>query len=446
MTVVRVILLWLPALALGQPADWRVGLATVDITPTEPVPMAGYASRRVPFESVAQPLYAKVMAVQDRDGNRALLVTADILGFTAERSESIWRRLEASDGLSRDQILLNASHTHAGPLVAGSLLTSISAAGQESVRRYVAAMEDRIVSACRKALHDLRPAHLAWGQGVASFVMNRREFTGRGIVLGTNASGPADRTVPVLRITGEDGNLRAVVFGAAAHCTTLTGSNMLIAGDYAGYAQEFLEAREPSIQAMFMTGCAGDANPYPRGTVDLARRHGSELASTVRQVLGGTLWPLRGPLTTRLEMVHLPLKEPTREQIVAMQAGAPSYRRFFTQGALGRLDQGKALLTSYSAPFALWQFGADLTMVAFSGETVVDYVGLTQDALGPLKLWISGYNNDVFGYLPTSRLLEEGGYETRGLYVEYGLFQPGVEDVVMAAIQSMARSVGRLRE
>ena len=446
MRILLAFVLCFPALVLAQPADWRVGLATVDITPDEPVPMSGYASRRTPFEAVAQPLFAKAMAVQDGDGNRALLITADLLGFTSERSESIWSRLAESDGLTREQVLLNASHTHAGPLVSGSMMASVPEPSREAIQRYITAMEDKIVSAARKALRDLRPARLAWGRGVAPFVMNRREVTDRGVILGTNASGPADRTVPVLRVSGEDGGLRAVVFGAATHCTTLTGSNMLIAGDYAGYAQEFLEARRPGVQAMFMTGCAGDANPYPRGTLDLARRHGSELAEAVRDVLGKPLAPVRGPLSTQLQMVDLPLVPHTRQQIEELQVGAPSYRRFFTQGALAKLDRGEPLLEAYSAPFALWQFGSDLTLVAFSGETVVDYVRLTQEALGPLRLWISGYSNDVFGYLPTSRILREGGYETRGLYVEYGLFRPGVEDVVMGAIESMARVAGRLKD
>ena len=408
--------------------------------------MSGYASRRAPFEAVAQRLFAKAMAIEDREGGRALLITADILGFTEERSASISHRLNESHGLTRGQILLNASHTHAGPLVSGSMMASVPESSREEIKIYIREMEDKIVAAARKALSDPRPARLSWGRGVAGFVMNRREFTERGVILGTNPSGPADRTVPVLRVSGESGTTRAVVFGAASHCTTLTGRNMLVAGDYAGYAQEFLESRNVGIQAMFVTGCAGDANPYPRGTLDLARRHGSELADAVQEVLSSAaLEPVRGPLKTEFRRVDLPLVEHSREQIEAMQEGAPSYRRFFTQGALAKLARGEALLRSYSAPFGLWQFGSDLTLVAFSGETVVDYVRLTEEALGPLKLWVSGYGNDVFGYLPTSRILMEGGYETRGLYVEYGLFRPGVEDAVMEAIKSMARNTGRLK-
>lgn len=442
---------WLAGLLLpiglaAQPTTWKVGLAAVDITPTEPVPMGGYASRRAPFEAVGQPLFAKALALEDREGGRALLITADLLGFTRERADAICSRLRDSDGLERGQILLNASHTHSGPLVAGSMLTSVSATSRAKLERYIESLDDKIAAAAQKALRDLRSARLAWGRGVAKFVMNRREFTERGVVLGTNPSGPADRTVPVLRITGPDGALRAIVFGAGSHCTTLTGGNMRISGDYAGFAQAFLEARRPGVQAMFMTGCAGDANPHPRGTMDLARRHGSELAQAVQDVLAGQLAPVRGPLKTEYRMVDLPLQSFSREQIEAMHEGAPSFRRFFTEGALARLGEGRSLPATYSAPFALWQFGGDLTLVAFSGETVVDYVGLTERALGPLGLWVSGYSNDVFGYLPTARLLREGGYETRGLYVDYGLFQPDIEGTVMQAVEDMARSAGRLKD
>lgn len=445
----RLAILLLVAAAAPLPAEtlpWKVGLASVEITPADPLPMGGYAARQTPFEAVDQPLFAKAMALEDPEGTRALLITADLLGFTRERSAAICQSLEDSEGLPRGRILLNASHTHAGPLVAGSMLASLPESAREGIEGYVETLDRKILSVALQALNDLRPSRLAWGRGAATFVMNRREFTEDGVVLGWNASGPADRTVPVLRVDGSDGRPRAVVFGAAAHCTTLTGGNMLVSGDYAGYAQQYVEARLPGVQAMFLTGCAGDANPYPRGTLDLARRHGSELAETVVRVLGGTLAPVGGPLMTAFREVELPLAEHTRDQIEALGLDAPSYRRFFTEKALARLDRGLELPRSYSAPFAMWQFGSDLTLVALSGETVVDYVGLVERSLGPLGLWVSGYNNDVFGYLPTSRILLEGGYETRGLYVDLGLFEPGIEDVVMQAIEGLARAVGRLAE
>ena len=436
----------IPGLLLAQATEWNVGLAAADITPSEPVPMAGYFPRGAPFEGVEQRLFAKALAIEDGSGTRALLITAEILGFTRERSESICARLGESDGLVRDQVLLNASHTHSGPLVAGSMLTSVSEASRRKLQRYSEVLDDKIVAMARRALRDLRPAQLSWGKGIAGFVMNRREFTERGVMLGTNPSGLADRTVPMLRVDDPSGRMRAVVFGAGAHCTTLTGDNMRISGDYAGFAQELVESGLPGVQAMFLTGCAGDANPYPRGTMELARQHGSELAAEVRRVLAsGGLAPVGGPLRTGFRRVDLPLETPAEGEIEKMLDGPP-YRRFFALGALDRLRRGQELLREYRAPFAVWQFGRDLTLVAFSGETVVDYVGLTERALGRLDLWVSGYNNDVFGYLPTARILREGGYETRGLYEDHGLFKPEVEAVVMRTVRDLAREVGRLTD
>ena len=423
-------------------AGWKAGLASVKITPAEPVRMAGYASRTKPFESVGGDLFAKALVLEDSEGNRSVLITADTLGFPGEMAERICARLR-DDGLERRRVLLNASHTHAGPLVVARLGYPVDGAERKAVEAYGASLEDNVVKAVREALANMQPADLSWSSGVVNFVMNRREFTPKEVRLGVNPRGLVDRTVPVLRVAGADGNLRAVVFGAACHCTTLTGQNMLIHGDYAGHAQSLVEAKHSGVQAMFVTGCGGDANPYPRGTLALAKRHGKALAEEVLRVLEGEFRAVSGPLRCEFRRVDLPLQKHTRAEIERMDQDAPSYRKFFTRGALALLDEGKSVPTSYKAPFALWQFGRDLTLVAFSGETLVDYVWLTEKELGPLNLWVAGYSNDLYGYLPTTRVLEEGGYETRGLYMGVGLFAPGVENVVMRTVKEMAAAAGR---
>ena len=67
-----------------------------------------------------------------------------------------------------------------------------------------------------------------------------------------------------------------MVFGYACHCTVL--GIYQFCGDYAGFAQSALEAKNPGSQAMFVAGCGGDQNPLPRKTVELAQRYGNELA------------------------------------------------------------------------------------------------------------------------------------------------------------------------
>jgi neutral ceramidase len=434
--------------ALEPEPGWRVGLAATKITPEQPIRMAGYSDRTKPSQSVSSDLYAKAMALEDGSGNRALLLTADIIGFTERLSAPVCKRLEKSTGLERKSILLNAAHNHCGPvilsnpsLVEEDLDHPFGEAQRQRVFEYNQKLENALVRIGQEALRNLRPARLGWGAGVASFVMNRREFTEHGVIIGVNPRGPVDRTVPVMRVEAPDGKLLAVLFGAACHCTTLGQDYLSIDGEYAGYAQSYLEQKFSGAQAMFITGCAGDANPYPRRTLALAQQHGRNLGAEVERVLGEKLKPVRGPISTEFRSLDLPLEKLSRERLERLQADEDL--GFLAKNALKLLDRGNMLPEHYTAPFALWQFGKDLTLVGYSGEPVVDYVALTEKALGPLNLWVSGYCNDVYGYLPSARVLEEGGYETRGLYVEFGLFAPAVQNETLKAIGEMALKAGR---
>src|SRR5262249_51184287 len=152
------------------------------------------------------------------------------------------------------------------------------------------------------------PARLSWGSGVVHFVMNRREFTPSGIILGVNPRGLADRSVPVLRVDDANGKPRAVLFGAAVHNTTLGPDCYEICGDYAGFPQRQSQKKSPAARAMFVLGGAGDANPYPRGTMALARQHGAALGEVVCQVLETNLQPVAGPLTVTFGQAALPLQ------------------------------------------------------------------------------------------------------------------------------------------
>jgi hypothetical protein len=257
--------------------------------------------------------------------------------------------------------------------------------------------------------------------------------------------GLADRSVPVLRIDDPNGKLLAVVCGAASHNTTLGAQDYEISGDYAGHAQRLLEEQHPGVQALFVLGCAGDANPYPRGTHEMSLDHGQELAKEVARVLTTKLAPVRGPLHTALGEASLPLAPPpSRQEIEKLAATKGGVMPGIAQQMLARLNRGEKLPTQYTCPLAVWQFGDDLTLVALSGEVVSDYVRMLEDALGPNRLWIAAYSNDVYGYLPSARVLHEGGYETRGLiYGGIGQFAPDAQEVLVAKVRELAKSVGR---
>jgi neutral ceramidase len=137
------------------------------------------------------------------------------------------------------------------------------------------------------------------------------------------------------------------------------------------------------------------------------------------------------------------LETPDRAALEAIVKDGPASRKAVAKQMLAALDRGEKLPAAHPAPVVAWQFGQDLTLVALPDEVVVDYVPLLEKAVGPLRLWIAAYCHEVVGYIPSRRVLEEGGYETRGLYIGSGWFTPGVEEALVDAARRAATDAGR---
>lgn len=425
--------------------EWSAGFAAVKITPQKPVPLAGYAARIKPFTSVDQDIEAKALALKDADGNRAVLVTVDLCILPRDVGELVRKRIAEEDHLDPAAVLLNVAHSHSAPAVALTSSTRPDEVNRsdEGTIEYTRWLVGRMVEVAGQALAHMEPATLSWGTGVANFTMNRREFTDKGVILGVNPRGPVDRSVPVLRIDGPDGKPRVILFGYACHNTTMPANRLAVSGDYEGYAKAYIQQHVPGAQAMFMTGCAGDANPYPRTGVKLAQSHGQELGTEVCRVVAGKLRPIHGPLKCAMVEAQLPLQTPDESTLRKDASGPNGLQKDSAKDMLAIVESGGKLPAVYQPPVEAWQFGKDLTMVALPDEVVVDYVRRIEEAVGPMRLWVAGYCQEVTGYIPSDRILREGGYETRGIYSGAGWFAPGVEDALVNAARDAAVKAGR---
>lgn len=300
--------------AAGENAGWQAGIASVKITPEKPVPLAGYASRVKPFESVDQDIYAKALVLKDAQGARAVLVTIDLCVMPSDIGQTVRKRIAAKTRIEEPSILLNVAHSHSAPAVSldPKPESTVDAPYHDGTVEYTKWLCDRLVNVAEQAAGRLQPARLSWGTGVANFVMNRREFTEKGIILGNNPRGLVDRSVPVLRIDGPDGKPRAVLFGYACHNTTMPANRLAVSGDYEGYAREYVQQHYPGVEAMFITGCAGDANPYLRSNYQLTKDYGETLGKEVCRVMETKLQPVGGPLKCAAVTAALPLQTPDR--------------------------------------------------------------------------------------------------------------------------------------
>jgi hypothetical protein len=422
-----------------------VGVGRADITPASPIWLVGYANRMKPSEGVDQPLFAKALTIQQGDAAPLVLITADLIGFPRSVAEDIAQRVEKEFQVPRAHVLLVASHTHTGPFIAGNLIGmfDLPAKEVEAVESYTRKLPEKVLAAVAEAFKTRGPARLALGRGRATFAVNRRVFRAGGVAFGVNPEGPVDHEVLALRVDNPQGAIRAIVFGYACHCTTLGGDHYRIGGDWAGYAQEYLERAHPGATALFVTGCGADANPEPRGKLDFARQHGLEMAGAVSQALRGARTPIAGPLRPAFDHADLPLAQlPSRDDYQKRSQDKDPFVRRHARRFLDLLDRGEKLPASYPCPVQVWQFGKDLTLVGLGGEVVVDYALRLKRELKDANLWVAGYANDVFAYVPSVRILLEGGYEADYNLIYYGLptrFSNRVEYVLVQKVQQLVQ-------
>src|SRR5262249_31290665 len=231
--------------------------------------------------------------------------------------------------------------------------------------------------------------------------------------------------------------------------TTLTDKIMTLSGDYAGFAQAAIEADHPGAVALFVTGCAGDANPEPRGTVALGRQHGRAVADAVEAVLARAdgLKPLSGALRAAYAETTLRFAGPTDRASYEGRLKEPgSGRQAHARRMLKRIESGQPIETEYPYPVQAFALGDGLTMLALAGEVVVDYALRLQKELGGpgRDLWVAAYANDVFGYVPSLRVLTEGGYEGGEAFYYSSFPTPFADDVEETIIRAARGVVGKV--
>jgi hypothetical protein len=425
-------------------AGFNAGVARKVITPETPVWLSGYASRNKPSTEILHDLWAKALVIEENKDIRIIIVTIDIIGLSHELSEGIAQRIITKYGISRSQLLMNTSHTHSGPVIWPSLsmMFDLGTEDVQALVRYSRKLADDIISVIDMAILDLKPANLSIAHCSAGFAINRRQTTEKGVVIGLNNDGPVDHDVPVLKVETAEGKLRAVLFGYACHNTTL--DIYQVNGDYAGFAQIELEKANPGVIAMYLAGCGADQNPNPRRSVEFARQHGKALADAVQVALSGNFTPVRPPVRTYFTTVKLEFSPFSPDQFKEEILGDDRYKIQRASFILEALDKGYDLRT-LSYPVQAVRFNKDFTILALSGEVVVDYSLNTKSRYKAENLFVAGYSTEVQCYIPSGRVLKEGGYEPETSMIYYGLpgpFADNVEAKVFSAIDLVMKKTG----
>jgi len=398
------------AIAHAQGAEagaLKVGIAAVDITPTESVYMQGFSGRdKNPSTGVYKEIEASCV-VFDNGVTRVGLMAIDVCKTDVSQVAKV-REVAEKLSIPPQHMMINSSHSHCGPKVMGNQNPD-----------YVPIFEERICGLLQTAVDDLQEATLDYTVGLSTMAVNRRQLNEEGKYIGMRPEPrkPIDPEVPVLRVLSPDGQVRAVIFGYACHPTTMGGYE--IGPDFVGYARDWIEAAYPGAMAMFIQGCGGDIKPrysLPSGRFGYVLLEAKETVAEVghelgRAVIAATAVP-PSPLGTYLGGRSGMAGIPTVKQV----EDTP-------QGGLFPIE------------VQVLRIG-DVYIVGLNGEILVE-IGLhIKRELADLKMWVNGYCNRDLSYIANAAAWDEGGYE-----ITAGWTTAEAEDILVAKAVELTREL-----
>ncbi|MGM0506306.1 MAG: neutral/alkaline non-lysosomal ceramidase N-terminal domain-containing protein, partial [Bacteroidota bacterium] len=302
-------------------------------------------------------------------------------------------------------------------------------------------LADEIVRLAGEALESLQPASVGIGHGVARFAVNRRNNPSDNLHQLPELAGPGDHDVPVFRITDEHGELVAVLFGYACHPTVQSGLHW--SGDYPGFAQQAIEEELEGVTALFFQGAGADQNPLPRGHDSWARQYGETLAAAVLGTLDREMEPVQPELGLAYRELDLPIAPLPSDEVLASRAESDNYIGRWARRMQKLKASGEEFPTHYPFPIQVWRLG-EVPVIGLGGELVSGYAISLKEIFG-FDTVVMGYSNDVMNYIPTTRILLEGGYEGLTAHMVYGLHGPWtgeVEASILHAVIGLAAEAG----
>jgi neutral ceramidase len=383
--------------AASARADLRAAAVKVEITPKNSQWLLGYQARQ--SNGVLDGIYHRVLALDTGDTSLYLIAT-DVCLFSPNFRDAVMRELQSRTGIDPSHVWWSVTHTHAAPELGPPDMYKalLGRSDHDWDREYTTFATNALIDAVKSARDKLEPARLSFAITTSNANINRRarDVDGK-ISLGLNPDGPVDRQVNLMRVTRADGSPVALVVNYAMHGTVMSGQNLKISGDGPGVVAAYLEEQLGGT-VLYVNGAAGNIAPIYSVYADASSGHLSQF----RVLLGDRVIAAAramAPGTDHVVIRHAQqVVETARREDLVWPDELAAY------ATSDRLRIKLPLRFVAINDTAIW--AAPVEMFCEIAMNIRDQSPFKQT-------FYFGYTNGWFGYLPTAKAFEEGGYEPR---------------------------------
>ena len=410
----------------------KAGAAIVDITPPPGLMLAGFAARTEPATGAHDPITVRALVIGD-----TAIVVADVVGM----QKDISTRIRAKCSLPDANVIVAATHSHGAPYSMPGRL------GSGSDPDFMDALENGCVTAIDRAVRSAKPATLTAGHGADPDVARNRRHT----------DGILDRSLPVLRVRDTEGGLIAMLVSYACHPTVLGADNRLMTADYPHYLRTRIETEYPGAIAVFLNGCAGDANigHSPKAswttaaqntrTFENAERLGTRIAVAAMKAPEN---PVSGPTRVDERNVSLPLERKEGDltklakdwQAELAKGTAETSRAFLLPHWIRWAEENHDTPPGSVEERVSYIRWGNVSLTALPGEVFAETGLKIREASQSLVGFVVAYADDTPGYIPPASEFQFSGYEVDEAYRFLGLpgrFAPGCAELLANTAQDL---------
>ncbi len=423
---------------------FRVGHGRVNITPSDPVPLAGYGNTDLRMSTgFLDYIYTTCIAITDENDTTMLLFAVDLLYAINAVTEQLKDAVSAAVGVPTDHIVVNATHSHSSIDVQSSL-----AVAQEWINMYVGACAE----AARLAMADRLPAKMYWTTAdLTGYNFIRHYFTDLGEGYSVNHTRyckgtpvrhtyDANPTMFILKFERE-GDKDVLLTNWRAH-NVLTSSTALggtvfektnISADFTGQIRANLEKKYDAYVA-YLQGDSGDvvtATSLPESIEHQPPRdykqYGREVCEIISTAIDAGFEEIQpGPIQLMEERFVGKSNKADLEHLDAARAVHAAWNETHNANLACAVDETHFIQSQYHAGWllarpSLPEYRDFLIVVGRIGdfaftmapfETSCSNGNYVRENSPSKYTMVLGYSNENYGYLCAAEAYDYGCYET----------------------------------
>jgi hypothetical protein len=363
----------------------------------------------MPFEAIADRLEANAVVIQNGVA-RIVIVTFDLLYVGDLLRAALVQALRLH--VEPDQLFLAASHTHFAPAT-DPTLPKLGCVESDYVNMVAERVANLVMEMLRGPFESLT-AGVAFD--TANHAVNRRStgwrigrrfpFLHHGVQMRPNPAGPKDETIGVIRL-GD----RAVIWNYACHPVFMPRMNH-VSADFVGQVRNALRQQfGANTTVLFWQGFSGDVYPSFASTMVGPIARIKRLLFRTPDAVDAAVWRdwcnrlARRVVDVIASIVPTEIRGPLQSERTTIAL----------RDLLGVESPDKGIAVHQL------RIGNDIHVFAISAEMVCEHLAVIREQFHKDRIFCVSCIDAVFGYFPTTRMVNEGGYEGGGFFPYFSL-------------------------